>query len=389
MDAKDPSRAATTCLWGDTPLTVDFLASIIDAVAHPIFVKDRQFRFVILNRAFCEMVGYGREDMLGKTDYDFFARAEADFFRQKDVEMFSTGSQVTIDEEPITDASGTQHVLATTKVPLRNAADEVTYLVGIIHDITRLKAAEAVLRVSNEELERRVRDRTAALHEAQAELVRKERLAVLGQLTGGIAHQIRNPLGAITNAVAVLKRSVRSGDASDAGQALAAIEEEAWQANRIITDLLEYARVRPAVARLTSVRSIVEQALGARTIPPTVRVSAHVDGVPAVAVDPDQVRDALENLISNAVEAMESSGSLAVTARSDGAEVVIGIADSGPGIAPAIMSHLFEPLVSTKPLGFGLGLVTARALIENQGGSIGCESPASGGARFEVRLPVG
>jgi PAS domain S-box-containing protein len=369
--------------------SVEFLCSIIDHVGHPIFVKDRSFRFVLLNRALCEMVGYTRKELLLKNDYDFFPKAEADFFRQKDSELFASGVEVTIDEERITDKQGRTHVLATTKVPLRNARGEVTHLVGIIHDITRIKRAEDDLRVMNAELERRVSDRTERLELAQNELVRKERLAVLGQLAGGLAHQIRNPLGAITNAAYVLQRGLARNEDPEVKKALSIIFEEVWQANRIITDLLDYARVKPPDRHPVDIRTVVEQALASQAAPPSVTIEREMPALPPVAVDQDQVRDALENLIRNALEAMPFGGTLTLRTERAGAELVVSVRDTGAGIPPELRGRLFEPLVTSKPLGLGLGLTTTRALIENQGGSISCSSGAAGGTCFEIRLPLG
>ncbi len=380
---------------GENPEEADprgFLAEVFDRVAHPIFVKDREFRFALVNRAFCEMVGPSRERILGKTDYDFFPRAEADFFRQKDLEVFSSEKEVVIDAEPITDASGQRRVLATTKAPLRNAAGEVTHLVGIIHDITELKAYEAALRTSNEELERRVHERTRALRQAQAELVRKERLAVLGQLAGSLAHQIRNPLGSITNAVSLLKHAVddRASPAApgaDVTRVLEVIQEEIWEANRIITDLLDYARVRPPHARAVDVRLVLRQAIAAEAVPDGVTVELDLPEAQSVSIDPDQVRDAVRNLVRNAVEAMPEGGTLIVGAHRGIDAVVVTVRDTGPGVSPEVQDHLFEPLVTTKPLGLGLGLPTVRAMIENQGGTVTYLGAVGKGATFELRLP--
>lgn len=368
--------------------SAQFLAAVLERVAHPIFVKDRQFRFVLLNQAFCRMVGRSREELLGRTDYDFFPRREADFFRAKDEEMFAAGAPVAVDEEVITDAQGERHVLATTKEPLRDAAGEVTHLVGIIHDITRLKRAEDGLRRANEELERRVLERTTALAAAQEELMRRERLALLGQLAGGLAHQIRNPLASITNAGYLLQRAVGEGAAPGLSEPLTIILEEAWKANRIITALLDQARIRAPERQEFPVDALVEQALAAHPAPPGVEIVRQVGDVPLVAVDVHQVREALGNLVRNAFDAMPGGGRLTLEARREGAQVVLAVSDTGPGIAPDQERLLFRPLVTTRPQGLGLGLTTARMLVENQGGSIDFVRTAGPGARFELRLPT-
>lgn len=376
------------CLWAGAPLDVAFLASIVDHVAHPIFVKDRSFRFVLLNRALSELVGFPREQMLGKTDYDFFPKEQSDHFRRKDVEAFETRARVTVDEELITDKEGTTHVLATTKVPLFDAGGEPTHVVGIIHDVTQLKQAEQALREAHDDCRKMVEERTAELRRAQDELVRKERLAVLGQLAGGVAHQIRNPLAAMQNAVSLL-RSVGSRCLDDArfGEAIGVIEDEVRSANRIVTDLLEYARVRPPQRKAVDVGYVLEQALGAQLLPHDVRVVRELGDLPPAWIDADQVQVALYNVLRNALEAMPHGGTLRAEGWLEGDLVVLAITDSGPGISEAMRSHLFEPLVTTKPTGLGLGLTTARALIESQGGSLDWRDGPSGGARFLVRLP--
>jgi PAS domain S-box-containing protein len=388
VPAPEPALAlAVPAAPAEAVVDVGFLASIIDHVADPIFVKDVRYRWVLLNQAFCTMVGYPREQLLGKSDYDFFPASEAAFFRQKDVEMFSTAKEVVIEEEPITDAAGVRHVLRTTKVPLRGPDGQVTHLVGIIHDITRIKRAEETLRLSNEELERRVRERTAALEVAQAELVRTERLAVLGQLAGGLAHQIRNPLGAIMNASNVLRKALATHADPELRSAVGIILEEVWHANRIITDLLDYARVREPNRITTPVLSVVLDALAKQSVAANVIVEVAVPADLSASIDAEQVRDALDNLMRNALEAMADGGTLRLSAELDGGDVLVAVADTGPGIDPAVRDTLFEPLVTTKPLGRGLGLTTARALLENQGGSVRCVD-SQHGACFEVRLPA-
>lgn len=383
-DEDRPDRASAPV--GDA-MSRDFLAEIIERVAHPIFVKDRGFRLVLINQAFCDLVGYPGPSLLGKTDYDLFPTAEADFFRGKDVEMFTTGAQVTIDEEPITDAAGRAHILATTKAPLRAPSGEVTHLIGIIHDLTRVKAAEEALRGVNEELERRVRERTSELVAAQEELVRKERLAALGQLAGGLAHQIRNPLGSIANAAYVLKRALGDDAAPTVVSAVAIILEETWRANRLISDLLDYARVRAPSPQPVSLREALEAAIVAHDVPHRIRVSVHVPDKPLVAVDEEQLRAAVDHLMRNAIEAMPIGGTLRFEARAEGDRMRLVVSDTGSGIPAEVRGKIFEPLITSKPLGRGLGLTMARALIENQSGTI-VNEPVPAGASFVITVPL-
>jgi len=385
--ADDRRSAPVACLWQDADVSLGFLASVVDHVAHPVFVKDRQFRWVLLNRALEQLVGYRREQMLGKTDHEFFPKAEADFFRAKDEELFRTQLAVVIDEEPITDASGQAHVLATTKVPMRGPDGQITHLVGIIKDITDLKRAESALRQAKLDSEELVRKRTDELRAAQDELVRKERLAALGQLAGGVAHQIRNPLAVMKNVASILRgAAARVGDAEIAS-AVGVIDDEVRHANQIVTDLLDYARVRPVTARLTAVGYAVEQALGALAIPETVTLRKNVPADLDAFFDADQLQAALHNVLRNALEAMPDGGTLTIGARVEGPDALVVIDDTGTGIPAAVQPRLFEPLVTSKPRGLGLGLTTARALIENQRGRIDWAPLEGGGTRFEVRLP--
>ncbi|MBL8956024.1 MAG: PAS domain-containing protein [Myxococcaceae bacterium] len=372
-------------VWSGAEVPEDLMVEILDQLAHPIFVKDRQFRFVVLNQAMCLMVGREREAMLGKTDFDFFPKEQAEFFRQVDEQMFSTGQTVHVPEEPLTDARGLQHVLATTKSPLRGESGTVTHVVGVIQDITWLKLSQDALQIANEQLEQRVALSQQELEAARDELLRKERLAVLGRLAGGLAHQIRNPLGAVVNAAALLKRHLSGPQPDPVTQALKMLEEEAWNANRIISDLVDYARVRKAAPAEASLPTLVEQVLMSSPPPRGVTVEKRVAAL-KVKVDELQTLSALGNLVRNACEAMSGGGVLTLEGREDGPYVVLAIEDSGPGFSREIESRLFEPLVTTKPLGLGLGLTTARLLLEGQGGRLSIVR-ARPGARVEVRLP--
>lgn len=364
---------------------LEMLARIIEQLPHAMFVKDRSFRYILVNAALVHVGGHPREAILGKTDYDFLPKDVADFYRDKDLEVFSSADGVNVAEEAITDGTGTRRVLMTRKVPLRDSNGEVTHLVGVLSDITRLKAVEEDLRLSAETLERRVAERTRALAMAQEDLVRKERLAVLGQLAGGVAHQIRNPLGAIKNAAYVLQRRVRED--GEVAQAIEIIHDEVQRANHIITGLLDYARVRVPVRKPASVAEIIDRAIAEQTLPANLQITRRVAELPSVALDAEQLEGALFNLLRNAIEAMPAGGTLTIEGERREDAIVVRVLDTGEGISPEAEERLFEPLVTTKPLGLGLGLVTARTLIEGQGGTLRFVRTPSG-ACFEATLPI-
>jgi PAS domain S-box-containing protein len=365
------------------------LADVVDHLAYPVFVKDHAFRWVVLNRAFCALTGFSRERMLGHTDHEFFPREQADFFRIKDEEVFTSGRTVEIVDEPITDAEGVLHVLHTTKAPVHNAQGEITHLVGVIHDVTALRQADAALREANERLEARVRERTLALEAAQVELMQRERLAVIGRLAGSIAHQIRNPLGSIKNAAYLIHLSLGRPTEGDVSKALAIIHEEVQRANQIITDLLEFSRVAEPTRRPVPALFVLEQTLGGFDFaPPLTLVRAYPDTLGTVVVDAAQVQRALVHLVRNAMQAMRDGGTLTVDARTEPGFVVVSVADTGVGIPEAVRARLFEPLVTTNPAALGLGLMTARVLIENQGGRLACVRSDAQGTVFEAHLPL-
>ena len=360
--------------------------TILEQVAQPIFIKDATFHYVFVNRALEILTGRTRDAMLGRTDYDLFPKPQADFFRLKDEEVVRTARTVEIAEEPL-DARGGVRRLRTVKAPLLDAVGVPTHIVGIVTDLTDVLSTGERLRFENEDLERRVGARTAELASTQDTLLRRERLAVLGQLAGGLAHQIRNPLAAMQTAASILKRKLGESVDTEVAQALAVIREEVWEANRIITDLIDYARVKPPAREDVPLEELVDSMLAELQLPPTIRISRSLEPDLVAAVDVRQTRDALGNVTRNAIEAMPAGGELRLTAFGDPKEIIVAIEDTGPGLTRDAVATLFEPLVTSKPLGLGLGLSTARALVENQGGSIRVGTSPARGARFEIRLP--
>ncbi|MCM2359452.1 MAG: ATP-binding protein [Geobacteraceae bacterium] len=260
-----------------------------------------------------------------------------------------------------------------------------------------------------------LRKRSGELLDAQEELVRKEKLAILGQLSGSVGHELRNPLGVMSNAVYFLRMVL--GDADETTKEyLEIIKKEIDNSQRIITDLLDFARTRAPQTRIVTAGELVEQSLGTCTIPECVVLRNEVtETLPPLRIDPLQMGQVLQNLIANAVQAMPAGGALTIAARLnaecgirnaelsaekkhsplrtphsafDGDFVEISVADSGEGISPENMKKLFQPLFTTKARGIGLGLVVCKNLTEANGGRIGVASRSGEGTTFMVALPV-
>ena len=361
--------------------------AILDNIPDIAWLKDRDGRFLAVNTPLLNAVGRKRpEDMVGLTDLDISPRELAEQYRADDDEVMLTRLPKRVEEKHI-DPNGGTYWIETHKTCIVGEDGEVIGTTGIARDITKRKNAEEALRISNDELERRVALRTAELAEAQESLVRKERLAVLGQLAGGVAHQIRNPLAAIMNATYVLKRHLAPDQHPNVEDAIRIIHDEVRHANVIITGLLDYARVRTPDRHPASLVEVVERALAGDAIPSSIFVERAIESVPLVVIDADQIHGAFFNLVRNAVEAMPEGGTLRVELRTEDDQILVAVTDSGPGVSAQVRAHLFEPLHSTKPMGIGLGLVTARTFVEAHGGRI-THHDIETGARFEIRLPL-
>ncbi len=227
-----------------------------------------------------------------------------------------------------------------------------------------------------------------ALRRASEDLVRSERLALLGQLAGGVGHELRNPLGAIGNAVYYLRMRL-GGDDPKVQKHLTILEREIRRANKIITDLLDFSRVKPPSLTPANLNTLIQDVLGRQPGEPSViRTLDLAESLPPVLVDADQVGQVLLNLVVNATEAMPEGGTLTIRTRSTGDAVIANFNDTGVGIPPENLEKIFQPLFTTKIKGIGLGLAVSRRLIEANGGTLTVESHVGKGSTFTVSIPI-
>jgi PAS domain S-box-containing protein len=374
-----------------------FIESLLEALPNPVFVKDEQHRWVLLNDSYCAFMGYTRDELIGKSDHDFFPPAEADVFWAKDDAVF-TSRALNENEESFTDRAGRVHVILTRKT-LHVDANGRRYLLGVITDITDRKAMEKELRRSRDELEVHVRERTEALEDANRRLQeearrRSEFLAVL-------SHELRNPLASIDIAVHLLDR-LPVGSAQ-AARAREVIGRQTEHLARLVDDLLDVTRISRGKIKLhrevLDLCEVVRQACeDHRPLFEQSGTDLHLDlPTDPVWCDVDRTRigQVIGNLLHNASKFTPARGVVSVELRSCQRGSEIRVRDTGTGIDPAQLAHVFEAFMQEERSlartrgGLGLGLGLAKGLVELHGGTIAARSEGVGrGAEFVVVLPL-
>ena len=258
----------------------------------------------------------------------------------------------------------------------------------MVSDISERKRAEDEIRKLNAELEGRVEVSNFKLQEAQELLIRQEKLALLGQLAGGVGHELRRPLAVILNAVYYL-RLVQPDADEKIRQYHNMIEQETHSAEKIIHDLLNFARVKSADKELVPVSELIKQALEQFPVPKLVHLKLGLAvNLPKVFIDLRQMEQVLGNLFVNACQAMPTGGELTISTHQQAGMIIISVQDTGVGITPENMKKLFEPLFTTKLNGIGLGLAISQKLAEANGGWIEAHSEPGRGSTFQISLPV-
>ena len=267
---------------------------------------------------------------------------------------------------------------------------------AIIRDIAERYQAREALRKAHDELEIKVQERTAALLKAtaenehiQAQLFRTEKLAEIGQLAAGVAHEIRNPLAGIRGAIEVLNENTLPAEVRQ--QLMVEILQRVDRLNHAVQDLLEYAKPMSPSKTQLSLNDLLESVIQGLMHDPQlheIEVVKHFRSQVVVNTDPVLVERIIINIFLNAVQAMEHSGRLDITLDQKDEQALIAFTDSGPGIQAEYLDRIFNPFFTTRAKGSGLGLALCKKYMEELGGSVKVKSDLGKGSTFLVYLPI-
>jgi two-component system NtrC family sensor kinase len=333
--------------------------------------------YVRANRAYCELVGYTAEELLRMGFREIVHPEDQDVDVEPDRRLIAGELSGHQREKRYRHKDGRVLWVLSSVSLVRNHEGRQQHLLVQVQNLTERKRME-------EELDRQ---REARLQ--------SDKLAAMGQLLAGVAHELNNPLSVVMGRAELLTRALAGGPLGPRVEKLA---QAAERCARIVKNFLALARQRPPERETVHLNRIVQEAIELLGYPlRTDSVQVELDlapDLPALWADAHQLHQVVVNLVTNAHQAMrEQTGlrRLTLTTRRDAAgQVVLEAADTGPGIRAEVLPRLFEPFFTTKPpgQGTGLGLSLCRGIVEEHGGSISVESAVGQGARFRIELPV-
>jgi PAS domain S-box-containing protein len=352
--------------------TKNFLESIVEKAGDAISVVDLEGKVLYWNEGAEKIYGYQKEEVLGKKLSDFlYSRDEK--LREEEEERLMERLMVQVNggkvipnvEVKRQTKEGREIITSMTLSPLRNAAGEMIGVSRICKDITDLKKAEE-------------------------RLILAERLSSLGELTAGVAHELRNPLAGIKINTQILSRKKDLPEMEK--RLLSSTQEGIEKIQKIVDDMLHFAKPKPLHFREEEINEVVGKSLAIlQTKLKKGNISSVFEGaqgLPKLGIDIHQVQQVLINVILNAIQAMEKGGTLTIrTFLTNGDGVGIEVRDTGVGIPRSHLKKIFDPFFTTKSEGTGLGLSISAKILENHGATIDVVSEEEKGSTFTIRFP--
>ena len=339
---------------------------ILENMSSGVLVVDSVCRVVTMNLAAEEILEVKKDDVLGKHIDEALGRRVPDLAHEL-VQSLSMERSKRRHEIAAHTRDGKDRPLGISISLLTDSADRRRGVIALFQDLTEV-------------------------HEMRERVRKADRLAAIGELSAGIAHELRNPLASISGSIEMLHQELKLD--GENGRLMELIMRESDRLDRIISDFLDFAKIRqpkklPArLDKCLSETMVLLKKNAEKSEGISIRLECAED-MPQVYMDDEQMRQVFMNLAVNACEAMEKGGKLDVVAGPTGAgQVRVAFCDSGPGISPEGIERMFEPFFTSKEGGTGLGLAIANKIVAAHGGVIECRNREQGGAVFTITLPI-
>jgi PAS domain S-box-containing protein len=358
----------------------ELLQNIINSTDLVIFARDLNGRLILLNKTQEKNYRMTEAEALGTTPYDIYSKETADKMTSWDKKVYVEGKSYQYEETLF--VNGKVRTYVTNKFPLKDSKGVVYGLGAVITDITDRKKMEEQLEHYSKDLEALVKERTNQLRE-------KERLAGIGETAGMIGHDIRNPLQAIVSELYMARQAMQKGGmgAEEAVESIDFVQEQVDYISKIVQDLQDYARPLKPEFQEADLSDILVKVFSTIAVPDKIKLNVHVKGTLKTKTDQTFMKRALTNLINNAIQAMPDGGELKLAGNAEEKAIIITVGDTGVGIPENVKPLIFEPLVSAKAKGQGLGLAVVKRLIEALGGRVCFDSQEGKGTTFTIELP--
>lgn len=407
--------------------------TLVENLPQRILLKDKDLFFVSCNESYASRIGMTSEDIVGKTDYDFYTKESADRYRASDKEVLETRTRK--DDYITLKITGKEQIIHLAKTPVVNDKDELTGVLCIFEDVTKQKNAEKEAKQAYEELQESHED----MKNVQSQIVQSEKLASIGQLAAGVAHEINNPMGFVMSnfetlqnyikkyqglfeVYDILAEAVKCEDNKELLKKVEDIEEfrEDQQMDFIFEDIqCLFSDMQEGLSRITGIVqnlrdfSRVDQAedfadynlnsgiestlmVANNEIKYDADVTTDLGDLPMILCNPGQLNQVFLNMFINAAQAIKSQernkkGLITVKTFAEDDNVVCEIVDNGSGIAPDKVSKIFDPFFTTKAPGKGTGLglsVSHDIIVNKHKGTLLVDSTVGEGTKFTIKLPV-
>jgi PAS domain S-box-containing protein len=372
------------------------LSITLRSIGDAVIATGIEGEVVLMNPVAEKLTGWTRKEAFGKGSREVFniVNEETGAGFESPVErVLREGVVVGLANHTILIAKdGTRIPIDDSGAPIEDDKGNIIGVVLIFRDVSEKRKTQKALKEYSERLEEMVETRTKELKGAQDELVRKERLAALGQLTATVAHEIRNPLGTVQTSVFSIGDAIERKEMKRVDRALSLARRNIRRCDGIITELLDFTRQKELKPATIDIDVWLEDLLNEQKIPVGIECRRAINAGILVPFDPEYLRRAVINVVANAVQALEEKESpgkeMKVKTAVAGNRLEIRVVDTGPGISDEIREKIFEPLFSTKSFGVGLGLAIVEDIMAVHGGGIEIESEPGKGTTVVLWLPV-